>query len=111
MRVPIFLTAVLFLAGCGGETTYDWGRYEDSVSNFYGEKHQQSIVDDRMALASEIEATEASGKRVPPGKYAHVGYLAYLAGDNAVAANYFECEKKAFPESAPMMDRFLRRLQ
>jgi hypothetical protein len=110
MCKELCLGAALLITGCVDQL-YDWGTYEVSVAHLCSPQRNQSIDTDRQVLAEEIEASEKAGKRVPPGKYAHVGYLAYLAGDKPAAALYFEREKQAFPESAPMMDQFLRRLQ
>lgn len=107
----LFVAAVVGLAGCGPGPIYEWGRYEDSVRRAYSRGSVGDVSAQRQALEGEIVKTEARGRKVPPGKYAHVGYLCYVTGDKAGASRYFQAEKKAFPESARFVDQMLGRLK
>lgn len=61
----------------------------------------------------EAEATaarvRASGRPLPPGLRAHLGLLRLEAGHAEGAARWWAEEKRAFPESAPYMDRLIER--
>jgi hypothetical protein len=110
MRIaaPIVSLAIL-LAGCQ-RTLYDWGTYESSVLHVYADTPSNQIKDDRTALEKEVRKSVENGRKVPPGKYAHLGFLCYRMGDTAAAAKYFQSEKAAFPESAKFIDDLLARL-
>ena len=111
MKMVLCLCVLGVMAGCGPKPLYDWGGYESSLYVMYiqaGEfKHHEALAD----LSKEVEKTNAKGLSVPPGKYAHLGYLSYLAGDTAAASGYFQAEKQAFPESAKFMDRMLEQIK
>ena len=95
--------------GCGPRSIFEWGSYEVSVYSLYaGETDVQGQI---RLISEEIERTVARDRLVPPGKYAHLGYLYYLSGNSAAAAAAFRAEKLAFPESEVLMDHFLTRLE
>jgi hypothetical protein len=106
---------VVLLAGggCGGSTSrYDWGSYQPSVARLYSDQSPGALADDRQRLVAEVRKTESRGKlKVPPGKYAHIGYLCYLSGDRDAARTYFEAEGRSYPESAKLMNDMIGRLQ
>jgi hypothetical protein len=99
------------VGGCGAKTYYDWGSYEQSVQHLYSPKSEATVIQDRQKLMEEVHKTETDGKKVPPGKYAQIGYLCYLTGDKIAAASYFGSEKKAYPESAKLMNDMIARLR
>lgn len=99
------------LAGCGSSTLYDWGGYEPSLYVMYIQAGKFKLHEALADMSQEVEKTNAKGLSVPPGKYAHLGYLAYRAGDTSAASGYFQAEKQAFPESAKFMDRMLEQLK
>lgn len=106
----IFIVAAVTLSACA-TTYYDWGSYEHSIARLYEEGGEPDLGEEITVLAEEISETLGEGKRVPPGKHAHLGYLHYLAGNHSEAARGFEAEKQAFPESAALIDALLVRLQ
>ncbi len=105
---PVVLTA------CRGPTYYQWGRYEPSIGAMYDHADAEpdkkaEILDKQIQLlAKEIDETVRTGRRVPPGKRAHLAYLCYLAGDRDKTVKYLEAEKEAFSESAHFIDKVLR---
>ena len=91
---------------------YDWGSYQPSVARLYSDQSPGALADDRQRLVAEVRKTESRGKlKVPPGKYAHIGYLCYLSGDRDAARTYFEAEGRSYPESAKLMNDMIGRLQ
>jgi hypothetical protein len=111
-RIKLVVAAALALsAGCAQRTMYDWGSYESSIQHMYAEGGNTHQVQDRQKLIDEVRKSELHNKVVPPGKYAQIGYLAWLSGDTAVAKQYFQAEKAAYPESAKFMDTLIGRLQ
>ena len=112
MRIGLGVGIALLLMAAGCQRTlYDWGSYEQSVQHLYSEKPQADVARDQQVLIQEVRETVARKKQVPPGKYAHIGYLCYMAGDPMGARHYFEAEKTAYPESGILMDSLIARLQ
>lgn len=111
MKKIVCLCVLGVLAGCGPTTLYEWGGYEPSLYLMYIQAGEFNVQETLAGLAQEVEKTNADGRLVPPGKYAHLGYLSYMAGDTAAASGYFQAEKQAFPESAKFMDRMLEQVK
>jgi hypothetical protein len=108
--------AVLASAGCQS-SLYDWGSYQQSVWRMYAEPAGDGADVGKQIdrLAREIRETESRAKpgkpsRVPPGKYAHLGYLYALQGDRLTAGQCFEAEKRLYPESTTFIDGLLARM-
>lgn len=101
------------VSGCmSGTYSYYWGSYQDSVRGMCTKDKGYDAGRELERLAREIQRTEASQWRlVPPGKYMHVGYLHYLAGDREAAKSYFLKEKEWHPESARFVDGMLERMK
>jgi hypothetical protein len=96
----------LMLAGCGPKGLYNWGSYSQAMNSYYRDPAKQSAY--REALQGVI--AEEQGQRVPPGIYAELGYLEMAAGNTAEAKRMFGLEKTRWPESAPFMDRMIRKV-
>ena len=97
---------------------YDWGSYNASVTAMYKPAGMESaeVGKQIQAIQTEINATEAGAKanmpsRVPPGKYAHLGYLYAIQGDKVEARRCFAAEKQLSPESTKFVDVLLVRLK
>lgn len=108
--LPLAAAILLPLAGCQHKL-YDWGSYDQSIRTMSEKKDGQfDPHKEADRLAKEIEATRGKNLKVPPGKYAHLGYLYYLSGSTAESRSCFIAEKNEFPESAPFMDFMIARL-
>ncbi len=104
--------AVLVSGAVSCTESYYWGSYEDSVHRMCVGGEDFSTGRDLRRLTAEIDRAEARPSLlVPPGKYMHVGYLYYLAGDAEAATRYFLREKEAFPESARFVEGMLERMR
>lgn len=107
LRLLTLLTAVALCAGCAKPTLYSWGDYDESLEQRYGKENsaqaEQLLRDQMLAYAD--------GERVPPGVYADYAFLLFRRGDLAGAVFFFQKEKKAFPESAVLMDRLTERIR
>ena len=100
------------VVSCTGSYSYYWGGYEDSIHGMCLKDKGYDSGRELERLTWEIERTEARRwLLVPPGKYMHVGYLHYLAGDGEAAKRYFLKEKEWFPESARFVDGMLERMK
>lgn len=107
------LTATVLLGACGGgnRNLYYWGYYEDAIYDMYVEPGKTTIAEDILRLEEQIEKTDASGKSVPPGLHAHLGYLYTTQGDYSTALVHFQMEKAKFPESAHFIDGLIERMK
>jgi hypothetical protein len=66
--------------------------------------------DQIAALEAHAEKARAAGAALPPGFRAHLAMLKLSVGNPDEARRLLVAEKTAFPESAPYMDQFLKRL-
>jgi hypothetical protein len=64
-----------------------------------------------LAMQAHADKARGLGASLPPGFRAHLGMLKLSAGDAGGAREAWLAEKAAFPESAPYMDRLLKRLE
>jgi hypothetical protein len=106
------LLAVIF-AGCASppDDLYYWGSYEDALYDMYINPGNASLTDQILRMEEQIRQTDAKGKAVPPGFYAHLGYLYVNDGDYDAAAIHFQMEKEHFPESTDFIDGILQRMK
>jgi len=115
IRGPIKLGAATILAALilGGCSTvpdiYYWGEYEQLIYQMYKEpeKAPPIVQIEKLNIALENAANEEMS--VPPGFYAHLGFLYALIGEEDKSVSSFEQEKKLFPESAVMIDGMFER--
>lgn len=109
IRNLLLVISLVYVAGCGPKTMYQWGSYETDLLKYY--KHPESLQDFQKHLDKQIARSTRKGKMVPPGLFAELGYLHYKADDPAMAAQYFAKEKEHWPESATFMDRMIEATQ
>lgn len=117
LPVAATLSLSVFFSGCASKPIYHWGSYEQSVHHSLNGDEKVPLGEQIDRLNSDIkEAGErtSEGKtysRIPPGVYAQLGYLYYKSGQMELAQQSFEAEKRLYPESKVLMDRFLGRLK
>ena len=103
----LLLSAICF-SSCNSApgSLYSWGNYED---NIYAWLQGESPAAQISALQNELLKLEQTGKKVPPGYYAHLGMLYAELGERGKAVSCFTVEKTRFPEAAFFMDYLLAR--
>lgn len=95
-------------AGCAQapQALYGW---DDFTWQQYRHLSRTGVADANRA--EEVEAMtrrlRASGRPLPPGLRAHQGLLRLESGDAEGAARMWDEERRAFPESAPYLDRMI----
>ena len=94
------------LIGCASKSLYYWGNYEDVIYSRFNEN--SSPTKDIDLLLEDKKQASAKGQQLPPGFHSHLGMLFYDVGNYAMANQEFVLEKKNFPESATLMNRFLK---
>lgn len=108
--VLLAIGCVVVLAGCAPQTLYSWGSYEPMVYAMYATPDNATADIQIIRLEEDIQKARAKGNSLPPGFYAHLGYLYFQQGNIELARRAFETEKSAFPESAVLMDRMIATL-
>jgi len=105
------LSLLLPLCGCGrhAATLYQWGSYEPLL--YTGFERYEPPVRQLAVMERESEQCAQSGRRLPPGWHAQMGYLYYQNGAREAARVAFMREKELYPESARFMDRLLKALE
>lgn len=107
----LLLISVLLISGC--VTTkpdqYYWGRYQQLLLNMYVESGSADSSLQILQLNEDIEIAENRGKSVPPGVYAHLGFMYAIEGSVTASNQAFAEEKKRFPESAVFIDGMMER--
>ena len=90
---------------------YGWGRYQDHLYEMFLETEGFQPADEVGRLVDQIEEAEHSGRPVPPGVRAHLGYLYSKVGNQTEAARWLIAEKRAFPEATVFIDGMLARMK
>jgi len=98
----------VFGSGCAPKPLYDWGRYEDSLNDSYVAHNEPQAFAD---LQATINSAQQSGGHIPPGVCAEYGFFLYKRGDREGAVGYFRQEAQLFPESKPLMDTLIAKVQ
>jgi hypothetical protein len=100
--------SILLLTGCAPPELFHWGEYEDSLY----ERYVESDVGQTEAHLQEcINEAQKNNQRVPPGLYADYGFMLYKRGDKSGAINFFDKEKKLYPESSLLMTKLIDRVK
>ena len=107
--VPLFL--LLLLGSCASQTIYYWGHYESLLYDQYQTPGKATPEMQVLKLEEDIEKSKSKNKPLPPGFFAHLGYQYLQMGRTEEAKTSFESEKRQYPESAVLMDRFLKKFK
>lgn len=98
-------------AGCvsAPKDHYYWGNYEALILAMYTEPGSTDPVMQIEKLTADLQQAESIGKPVPPGLYAHLGFIYAMNGNESQAEAAFYEEKERFPESAVFIDGMMER--
>lgn len=109
MRNSFLLLFLLVFGSCASQSIYYWGHYQDLLYDQYQTPGKATPETQVLKLEEDIEKARSKNKPLPPGFYAHLGYQYLQMGRTDDAKVSFESEKRQFPESAVLMDRFLKK--
>jgi len=110
MKKIILLTGIfVLLVGCQTQDIYYWGSYESQLYNMYNKPGKATPTVQIEQLTRDIQQANNKGKPVPPGLYAHLGFMYSIEGKTEKAFAAFNEEKQRFPESAALIDGMLER--
>lgn len=104
---------MVMLSGCANQQTrlYQWGSYENQLYENYSNPGKFNAADQIIKLEQDIEKARAENKSLPPGYYAHLGYLYFQDNKADKAMQSLQTEKNLFPESAVYMDRLISQVK
>ncbi|MCL2044308.1 MAG: DUF4810 domain-containing protein [Treponema sp.] len=102
----VLVFAALFSGCSSSQALYSWGDYENQVHAYLNRENPEAQL---RVLERSRQNIESSGKKIPPGFYAHIGMIYAELGSHDMAIDSFEKEKTLFPESAVFMDFILDR--
>lgn len=113
IAILMVLVNLPLISGCVTQKPplYRWGEYEQLVYEMYAEPGKAEPDTQVAKLSEDVGRTQAEGHRVPPGVYAHLGYMYYVQGNQGAAMSAFATEKALFPESTVFVDAILQRLK
>lgn len=107
-RLTGILIAAALVTGCASQSSalYQWEHYQSSVYEYLKGDNKT----DQIAFLEEgLQKIHAKGKTPPPGYHAHLGMLYAGTGQDRLAIEQLETEKKLFPESTRFMDFLLKK--
>lgn len=111
LKKIILITLLTGFSSCVSSTKYYWGEYENIIYSQYQEPGKATPEYQIEKLQADIQIARSNHQPLPPGFYAHLGYQYLQIGKAAEARKYFTAEKRAFPESTVLMDRFLTKIK
>lgn len=111
-RVLLACLAVAVLVGCAHKGPGPLYMWESFPKQQYEALLRGGVPagDQIAALEAHAEKARAAGAALPPGFRAHLAILKLSVGNPDEARRLLLAERAAFPESAPYMDQFLKRL-
>lgn len=106
----LLMTSSVLLGGCATQDTslYYWGSYEAMVYEMYVEPGNAPAALQIAKLEEDIQKSDALGKKVPPGLYAHLGMMYAAEGKAGLAQEALLKEKAMYPEATTLVDTLLK---
>ena len=101
----------LMLLGCNTTSTYHWGNYEELLYSMYVKPGEAPPALQIQKLSNDIEQANNLDKPVPPGVYAHLGYMYAIEGNASASNQAFESELAMYPESKVLIEGMLKRVK
>ncbi len=110
-KLLITAVTIAVLTGCTmPKSHYYWGEYENLIYKTYNTPGEATPDIQIAELEEDIEKAKAKGMPIPPGLYAHLGFMYASNGSISLALEAFETEKSLFPESSVLIDGMIQRV-
>ncbi len=106
------MLALAILAGCAAKGPGPLYMWEKFPRHQYATllKEGTNPLEDIRILEEHAEKAKVANLALPPGFRAHLGMLYGESGNSQRARELWQAEVVAFPESAPFMERLLKKL-
>lgn len=113
LHLLIFGALALVCTGCAPKQTpmYYFGNSSSALYASKKEPTEENYLKLKQSLEEVIERSEKKGIKVPPGMFAHLGYLSLLENKSDQATKYFNNEKQLYPEATIFMDRMINKVE
>ncbi|WP_428034664.1 DUF4810 domain-containing protein [Amphritea sp.] len=113
LLATFLLACGVLLGGCATQdnSLYYWGSYEAMIYEMYVEPGNAPAALQIEKLEQDIQTSDALGKQVPPGLYAHLGMMYAAEGKAGLAQAALQKEKSLYPEATIMVDTLLKNQQ
>lgn len=110
VMLSVLITSGILLGGCATKETslYYWGSYEELIYEMYVEPGSAPAALQVGKLENDIQKSNALGKKIPPGFYAHLGMMYAAEGKRGLAQEALLKEKALYPEAATLVDTLLK---
>lgn len=111
MKLVSLLGFVTLLSGCSAtqKPMYEYGNYSESFYTLKRDAGDENALKWKSSLENIITKSGEKSLRVPPGVYANLGFIHLKANDNNKAVEYFELEKKLYPEAEVFMNNLIKK--
>jgi hypothetical protein len=104
------IAGMVLMTGCAtNKNIYYWGDYEQLIHDAYMKPGSADTATQIEKLTADIDKAAATGKRVPPGIYAHLGFLYAMEGKDSQSKAAFKQEEDLYPESIPLIEGMMKR--
>ncbi len=109
----IAILVCITATGCatGPKHQYYWGNYETLIHDMYVNAGKATPTIQIAKITEDIQKAEGQGKPVPPGVYAHLGFMYSLEGNEGAATEAFNEEKSLYKDSQALIDGMLKRAE
>lgn len=104
------IAGLILSIGCTSNLNlYYWGEYEELVYKMYNKPGSATPEAQIDKLTRDIQKADSRGIPVPPGIFAHLGFMYAAVGNESDAMASFNEEKERFPESHVFVNGMMSR--
>ena len=109
----ILVVALAVTAGCAHRKApmYYFGNSDSALYASKKEPTEEHYLKLKESLEEVIAHSQKEAIKVPPGVFAHLGYLNLLENKTDQATTYFSNEKQLYPEATVFMDRMINKVE
>jgi hypothetical protein len=110
IQVMLIMLCLIACSGCaaGPKPIFYWGDYDNCLYSHYSNNEDEKSFESMKTIVTKAEKDNL---RIAPGIYAEYGFMLYNHGQPAMAVQYFKLEEKNYPESAPLMQQLIARIE
>ncbi|MDP1767566.1 MAG: DUF4810 domain-containing protein [Nitrospirota bacterium] len=111
VTVASLFACVLGVTACMPASQFYWGSYEDSLYSRQQHAGAGGETEAATMLLATINDAQTTNAKVGPGIHGDYGYLLFKQGRAEEAMAELQKEAALYPESKPLMDTMVSRIQ